>query len=264
MKQAFLFILLLFSSTLLLAQQSPRTILRGQVIDENGALEGVTIYNITTNKGAVSDGKGYYSIYARAQDTLAFSSVNMKAARLVLQENDFKINTYIVKLQISVNELDEVEIRPNALTGDLIKDEKNLKVTMLKSDFEVGSIVDLKFFDDELSSPKNRTMLPDGSIENGMDFVRIGNMISKIFKKDHKGDEKEFKTDAVFNEAVKEKFTYHFFTNTLALDPDEIGLFLAYCENDSQVKKLLAPNKEIELIDYLINKSKTFKSLPKE
>jgi hypothetical protein len=264
MKQAFLFILLLFSATVILAQQSPRTILRGQVIDDNGALEGVTIYNITTNKGAVTDERGYFSLYARAQDTLAFSSVNMKAARLVLQENDFKINTFMVKLEISVNELDEVEIRPNALTGDLMKDERNLKVTMLKSNIGINSAIETQFIDDELSSPKNRTMLPDGSIENGMDFVKIGNMISSIFKKDRGNDEKEFLTDAVFNEAVKEKFTYHFFTNTLALNADEIGLFLAYCENDSQVKKLLAPNKEIELIDYLISQSKIFKSLPKE
>ena len=107
-------------------------------------------------------------------------------------------------------------------------------------------------------------MLPDGSIENGMDFVKIGNMISRMFKKDRVSNEKEFTTDAVFNEAVKEKFTYHFFTNTLALNPEDIGLFLAYCEKDTHVKKLLAPNKEIELIDYLISKSKAFNSLSKE
>jgi hypothetical protein len=63
---------------------------------------------------------------------------------------------------------------------------------------------------------------------------------------------------------VKEKFTYYFFTETLGLKHEEIGLFLGYCENDPKVKALLAPDKEIELIDFLIFKSDEYKKLPKK
>jgi hypothetical protein len=45
------------------------------------------------------------------------------------------------------------------------------------------------------------------------------------------------------------------------LKNDEIGLFLNFCESDIKLKELLKPDKEIELIDFLIEKNKEFKKL---
>ena len=55
--------------------------------------------------------------------------------------------------------------------------------------------------------------------------------------------------------------SYTFFTNTLNLKEDEIGLFLIFCENDSKSKTLLKPESKIDLIDFLLTKNKEFNKI---
>jgi hypothetical protein len=126
------------------------------------------------------------------------------------------------------------------------------------------AIIDTKYELDAQSTLKNTAMPSDGSIQYGMDFVRIGKDVLKLFGKKEGTKEISYASDKIFQEVVKEKFTYYFFTETLGLKHEEIGLFLGYCENDPKVKALLAPDKEIELIDFLIFKSDEYKKLPKK
>ena len=247
------------------AQLVPREILRGQIISDTAVVERVTIFNKSSNKGAVADDFGYFTMYARPSDTLVFSNVVIKPVQLVLDELDFRVNVMKIKLEIFVNELDEVIVTPNSLSGDLVKDNRNLKVTMIdpKTDSK-QAIIDTKYELDSQSALKNTAMPSDGSIQYGMDFVRIGKDVLKLFGKKEGSKEANYTSDKIFQEVVQEKFTYYFFTQTLGLKQDEIGLFLSYCENDPKVKVLLGPDKEIELIDFLIFKSEEYKKLPKK
>jgi hypothetical protein len=247
------------------AQLIPREIVRGQIISDSSVVERVTIFNKSSNKGAVSDDFGYFTMYARPTDTLVFSSVVFKPVMLVLTDLDFKVNVMKIKLNVFVNELDEVIVTPNSLSGDLVKDNRNLKVTVIdpKTDSK-QAIIDTKYELDAQSTLKNTAMPSDGSIQYGMDFVRIGKDVLKLFGKKEGTKEISYASDKIFQEVVKEKFTYYFFTETLGLKHEEIGLFLGYCENDPKVKTLLAPDKEIELIDFLIFKSDEYKKLPKK
>jgi hypothetical protein len=247
------------------AQLIPREILRGQIISDSTVVERVTIFNKSSNKGAVSDDFGYFTMYARPSDTLVFSNVVIKPVQLVLNELDFRVNVMKIKLEIFVNELDEVIVTPNSLSGDLAKDNRNLKVTMIDSKTDSNQkIVDTKYYGDAQSTVKNTAMPADGSIENGMDFIRIGKDVLKLFGKKEGTKETNYASDKIFQEVVQEKFTYYFFTQTLGLKQDEIGMFLGYCENDPKVKALLASDKEIELIDFLIFKSDEYKKVPKK
>ncbi len=259
--------LLLFFS-LVLASNSfgqivPRQILRGQVVSDSIAIERVTIFNLSSNKGAVSDDLGFFTLFARPTDTLVFSSVLIKPTQLVLNDMDFVVKIMKIKLKVRINELDEVIVSPYSLSGDLTRDNKNLKVTMLDAEINANEIKDVLLEGDAYSSPKNRAMLPDGSMEYGMDFMRIGKWVYQLFAKE-KPAKVTYSNDVLFTNALKEKFTYHFFTETLGLKPDEIGLFLSYCESDPTVKKIMTPNREIELIDFLISKSESFKNNSKK
>lgn len=247
------------------AQLVPREILRGQIIADSSVVERVTIFNKSSNKGAVSDDFGYFTMYARPADTLVLSNVVIKPVQLILDELDFRVNVMKIKLEIFVNELDEVIVTPNSLSGDLVKDNRNLKVTMIdpKTDSK-QAIIDTQYELDAQSTLKNTAMPSDGSIQYGMDFVRIGKDVLKLFGKKEGTKEANYTSDKIFQEVVQEKFTYYFFTQTLGLEQDEIGLFLSYCENDPKVKVLLAPDKEIELIDFLIFKSEEYKKLEKK
>jgi hypothetical protein len=262
MKNNFLLIATFFIIQFSYSQFVPRVVLKGKIVAESLSIDNVTVFNISSNKGAISDHLGYFTLYARPSDTLVFSSVVFKSKKLILAEIDFKVEVVYVKLEEFINELDEVVVTPKTLTGDLVKDVKNIKVTDMNPVFNSAQITDLQFEKDASSTPKNPGIY-DGTITYGMDFVKIGKMIGKIFVKD-KPKEMVFTSSKNFQEAVKDKFTYNFFTETLELNKDEIGLFLAYCDSDPKVKELLAVNREIDLIDFLISKSKEYKNLPKD
>lgn len=254
MNRFFTLLLIISFGATAFGQLTTREVLRGQIVSDSIEAERVTIFNKTSNRGAVSDDFGYFTIYAMVNDTLVFSSVNLKPIALVLNETDFLVQVMKVKLDIFVNELDEVVVTPTSLSGDLAKDEKNLKVTRIKPDINPLKASDIQIVDDFQTTARNVAMPNDGSIPLGMDFVRMGKDLFRLFRKD-KGDAKaEYTSDKVFADLAKERFTYFFFTETLDLEQEEIGLFLNFCESDPKLKGLLSPNKEFELIDFLISK----------
>ena len=74
MKQKLLLICLLIS-TIVLAQDAERKILRGKVIYRNVNVVGVNVVNNTASKGTATNSKGEYEILAKEGDILVFSSV---------------------------------------------------------------------------------------------------------------------------------------------------------------------------------------------
>ncbi|MBD0724041.1 hypothetical protein B6A10_02505 [Flavobacterium sp. L1I52] len=227
-------------------QIGARKTIEGQVRNDLVPVENVIVFNVNSNVGTVVDPYGSFSVLAKVNDTLVFSSLAFKSKKIVLSEGDFIGTKLIVKLDVFTNELAEVLIRAkkelNPIQGNTQK------------------YVDLKYFDDEKSSPKNRLMPPNGTIENGMDFVRIYKDVLGVLRA--KNPQKtDFYKETSFSEVVMNKVNYSFFSNTLHLKDDEIKLFLIYCENDSKSRVFMQPSEEFRLMDFLITKNEEYKKI---
>lgn len=226
--------------------QLTRKTLYGQVVNDSIRLENGIVFNVNSKTGTVINQKGFFSILAKDKDTLVFSGMDFKSRKIVLTEKEMATPLLRVKLIALVNLLPEV----------LVSGKKNLNPISGNS----LKYVDMQYFDDAKSSPKNRTMPSDGSIENGMNFVRIYKDVLKVLRKNNP-ERTDFTTDRGFTEVVMKRMSYSFFTDTLKLNDDEIGLFLIFCENDSQSKIVMKPEKEFQLMDFLVNKNKEFKRI---
>ncbi|TDD94034.1 hypothetical protein E0F76_17775 [Flavobacterium cellulosilyticum] len=238
----FLFLFYQFS----VAQILTRIPLRGQVVNDSIQIDNGIVFNINAKTGTVISPKGYFTILAKVNDTLVFSSLAFKSKKIRLSSNEFS-NSYLrVKLEIFAKQLIEVVVFA--------------KKGIHPIEGNTQAIVDKQYFDDEKSSSKNRAMPPDGTIENGMDFVRMYKDILKILQINNP-ERTDFITPASFTEVAMKTISYSFYTNTLKLKEDEIGLFLIYCENDSKSKTLLKPKSKIELIDFLITKNDEFNAI---
>lgn len=258
MKTKLFYALLLLLPLFATAQKAPRTILHGKVIADSLAVENLSVLNINSKIGAVTDENGRFTIYARATDTLFFSGISFRAARLVLNEADFLESQLIIKLDVDVKMLDEVVIKANTLTGQLDKDSKNTKTLSLNSGLDQETAMKLEKFPVS-QQPVNGALPATESSLKGVDFIKVYRMFFK--KKPTKKDKGEIygTTDSkTFSDAVKERFTHHFFTQTLNIPHDQIGLFLAFCDNGKETAELLDPKNEFELTDYLVVKSKEY------
>jgi len=247
------------------SQQLPREMLYGQIVADSLSIENVAIMNSSTSKTVASDNKGFFNIAAREKDTLIFSSLVFNSKRVVLTAADFKMKLIRVKLEISITNLDEVVISPHWLTGSLEIDHKNIKIPELpKIDIRLALIGN--FEDDEQSSPDNTAMpgYVDMTYMAKIDLQKLTGKLLRLFQKPREKKTIVFISEKIFAEAVREMYSDDFFVYSLQIQKNKIGLFLNFCENELDVRRLLDPKNEIELIDFLIEKSKQFKQVPKE
>lgn len=258
MKTKLLLVLLLVLPIVAFAQNVPRKALHGKVVADSLTVVGISVYNASSHIGAVTDNEGSFTISARPKDTLFFSSITYRTVHMVLSEKDFLERPLIIKLDVNVILLDEVVITPRVLTGRLDKDSKNTKTMLITSGMDSYQAIQT-----DVPRPKSNvnTALPSSVVGSSLTGVDFGEIYKLIFKKRKRKDAGEIYATAEskpFAVAVKERFTYYFFTQMLKIPKDEIGLFLNFCDEGKTSYALLDPKKEFELTDYLVSKSKEY------
>lgn len=229
-----------------LGQVLTRKTVHGRIVNDSIKLENVVVFNVNSKTGILIGSNGFFSILAKVNDTLVFSSLTFKSKKIVLSEREISAPILRVKLDAFTNLLGEVIVPPKKIIKPLSTNTQ--------------AIVDKPYFDDEKSSPKNRTMPSDGTIENGTNFVRLYKDVIKILRKNNP-EIIDFTQNKSFTEVVLKRIGYDFFSNTLLLNDDEIRLFLIFCENDPKSKTLLRPENEFQLIDFLVTKNKEYKKI---
>ena len=246
MKTSIKILCIIFICQISFGQNENRKSLHGQFTNETAIVDNGYVFNLNSKTKTFISDQGFFDILAKAKDTLLVSSPSFKSKKIVIQDKDFSKPLFIVNLETQTTLLKEVIVKRKAEIKPITGNSQG--------------VVDLQFFDDAKSSPVNRTMPSDGSIENGMDFVRIFKMVSKVFKKDS-AEKAGLNAQVDFSETVSKGLDRYFFTNTLKLKTEEIGLFLDYCESDPKSKNLLKEEDEFLLIDFLITKNEEFKRI---
>ncbi len=224
-----------------LGQILTRKPLHGLVANDSVNVESGYVLNVNSNTRTFIGSQGFFDIMAKTKDTLLISSLGLKSKKIILTEKDFAVSLLVIKLSIFINPLKEVVVTKTVIKPNL---------------GNIQNIIDTEYFDDKQSSLDNPLMPSD--IKYGMDIDRIGKMIWKSFFKENTYKDKEVYYGD-FTDIVPKRIHPFFFTNTLKLKEDEIGLFLIYCENDPKSKALLKPEAEFELIEFLVIKNEEFK-----
>lgn len=226
------------------SQNSTRKTVHGQAVNDSIRVENVVVFNINTNKGKIVNPDGSFEVLAKAKDTLVFSSLSYKPVKMVLTQKQIDDPLFVVILEVFYSQLNEVVIN-NKSTHPI--DGKSQK------------IVDKQYVTDAKSSPKNQYIY-DGTIVNGVNFVRLYKDVLTVLKKKNP-KKSSFTTEYNFTEKALQQTDYSFFTKTLNLNDEEIKLFLLYCENDVEVKTILKSKSNFEMMDFMIKKNKEFKKL---
>jgi hypothetical protein len=251
------------------SQGIERKVLRGKIVADSLEVENLTVYNITSNVGAITDVDGKFSINARATDTLFIQGLSYDSKRYVLTDKDFWLPVLEIKLHVKITELNEIIITPYTLTGDLKEDTKRIQVYgegFAKIDAKV-----VKYYDDDirLGTPEN-TAMPNVFAPTGVNLlgivVGIANLVG-IKGNPKSNSERVFEERRIrdlqsksFSEHMLERFSHNFFVETLKIKNEDIPMFMSFAElNVYELSPLLKAENELKLIEYLINKSEEFK-----
>lgn len=271
MKNSFIIVITLLFSQLFFSQEMERKILRGKIIADSIEVENLTVFNITSNVGAVTNVDGKFSIKARATDTLYIQGLSYDSKKYVLTDKDFWLEELEIRLHVKVTELNEVEITPYTLSGNLNEDTNKIQVYGEAFYGIDASIV--KHYEDDIrsGSPTNSAvynpLAPNGS---GIDFKLIGKGIGKLLG--IKSNPKKY-SESVFEERRQrdiqsqsfsdhmfERFTHNFFVEILKIKHEDIPMFLQFAEIPvKDLSLFLKPEYELQLIQYLTTKAKAYK-----
>ena len=219
-------------------------LIHGKVISNNNPLKKVEVINKTAKTNTTTNDLGEFSILVKAKDSLLFFSKDYFFTRLKLTQKDIDQDNIIVNMIIKPEELNEVVIT-------------NIKFAPVHTSQQ--NVDDIKLLKDATSLQKY-TGVYDGTIANGVDFARLGTGILNLFK--NEDNEPKKKTPEIdFRKLIKTSVPDDFFLKDLKLKQDEKELFLDFCDADPRSLNLLNHSNILMTMDFLMLKSKEFKSL---
>lgn len=221
-------------------------LINGTVSCENSLLEKVEVANFNSKKTALTNALGEFSMLVNVGDELLFISKNHDIKKIILDQNTINKNNIIISLSLKPEQLDEV----------VITKMPSIHLSLDKK-YEQGKLDKLVL---EKAAKSLKTGVYNGSIENGPDLMRIGGMILSLFKKE-KEKVKKTVPQLEFKALAKRSCNEKFYQENLKLKPDEIDLFLQFCDADPKSKTLLENTNILSMMDFLSTKSIEFKKL---
>ncbi|MFV8338985.1 hypothetical protein ACNQGL_06905 [Flavobacterium sp. LB3P21] len=222
-------------------------LINGKVLHEQFPVGKVDVVNFSSKKVAVTNTAGEFSIMVKSGDELIFISKDHDIKKIVLDEKTIYKNNLLISLILKPQELKEV----------VITKMPSIKLSTDKA-YEQGKL-------DKLALEKAERTLKNpgvytGTIENGMDFMRIGRMILGLFAKE-KEPIKKTVPEIQFKALAKSSCDEKFYFQTLKLKPDQIELFLEFCDADPKSKTVAESNNVLSVMDFLLAKNIEFKKL---
>lgn len=218
--------------------------LHGKVFSNNNPLKKVEVINKTSKTSTTTNDFGEFSISVKSRDSLLFFSKDYFFTRIKLTQENIDQNNIMVNMVIKPEELNEVVIT-------------NIKFAPVHTSQQ--NIDDIKLTKD-VSSLQKYTGVYNGTITNGVDFMRLGSDLVNLFKKDDNEPKKKI-PEIDFRKLIKTSIPDDFFIKELKLKQDEKELFLDFCDADPRSLNLLNHSNILTTMEFLTLKNKEFKSL---
>lgn len=259
LKPIFLFAIFILSILVSNAQEVERIEVEGKIIVDSPDVEGVTIFNASSNKGTITDAEGKFKILVALNDRLQFSALQFKNFEVTVTQDIMDSKALTVVLVEEVNKLPEIIILPYGLTGDLDIDALRAKTVNPDLDalyFGLGNLDKFEFTDDYLSGIRN-TAMTDNRLYYAADAIKIiGLLVKPLFKDKNKNNNELVATDR----DIVEKYSPEYLFDKLNIPKNQMMEFIYFVEDSGMDKTLLEDGKELQFLDYIIKKSKEFQA----
>jgi hypothetical protein len=212
----------------------------GKVIYQNIPVANEYVINTTSEKATITNDQGEFAIEVLLGDELAFTAVNYQYKLVTITQEILDNNRLVVSVNEKVTQLDEVVITPD-------DPESYLKV---KNE-------EFKGFEYEIDRETEVENVAMSDLDRGMqDGVNFVNIFRAIFKSKEITPEEGPKLKV--SQVLRQVYDDQFFVEDLKLPQDKIDAFLFYCDTKMPATTLLRKENEFQLIDSLVNHSKTF------
>ena len=253
-------------SNLVRSQSVERHDLEGQVFASSNDVEGVTIFNTSTNKGTITNEKGEFVISVAENDILEISALQFQPQKITITKEVLKSKTLKLFLVEHVNNLDAVFLM-SGLTGNINQDIENAgNAPVIK--LNLGNLDNLEFFDDR--SIDNRvvtnalnSITNKGGLYNGVNFVGLFGSLLKS-KKNKKSKTNNENGSFTQHKTLTDIYTHKYISETFNMPLEQVEAFVVFVENKGIPENLYSEEQAFNLIDYLVKQRELFLLLPND
>lgn len=258
-KKTYAFLIVFLTFGILYGQQSI-TELEGRVFSVSNDVSAVHVSNISKNKGTITDKNGFFEISVIIGDTLVFSAVQFKKKEIVITQEVLDYPLFLVALEETLNELNEVVVMPYNLSGNIDLDIDRLGVAPVVT----SSTLDLPNADVEKMTQSERLLI---EADRGKYFyyyvIALKINLHKILNK-ASGRTKSLEEMVARDENMKlekeiiTKFSKETIAESFDIPEANIDAFLTYCMSQEDFSTLSQAGNMEDIWQYLKAKSVEF------
>ena len=246
-------IFLLLIPLFVYAQDEDRTLISGEITaPKTEDVEGVSIYNTTTQKGTVTNEKGRFQLKVGLNDRVLVTALQFQSFTVIVDKGVIDSETMNIYLNPAVNQLEEVIVRPYDLSGNIVADVNRVKTYTVNPTMDLSyEALNFKyeFAADAVTKVDGNAAeesLNNEGIKNG---VNIKNIIGLLFKSKEKQSGKKYVNNAVqISRALRQRFSNSYIVETFNISAEKANDFLYFAEDGGLTSELLKPENELELI----------------
>ena len=266
-KQLLLILFFAFSITVF-SQEVERIKISGKISASKGEdVEGINIYNNSSQIGTITSITGEFEISVAENDRLFFSAMQFQNFTVIIDQGILESKSMHIMLNPVINQLDEVLIRPYDLSGNIVADVKRINVTSVSNEFDLSyKTMEFEYEfapDDQTSIKKNMAedAYYNGRQQVGGDVIGLLSTIvgavlvgkANINVKNGKVSEKELVT-----KEMQRRLGIGYISETFNIPEEKVNEFIYFVEENGMDKKLLKPENELLLFEYLDQQSKLY------
>lgn len=250
--------------TAFVSAQTNREEINGRIVVEGGDLQNIAVFNKTSLQGTSTDADGKFTIAVRVYDTIQVRALQYQNFDVVVSRKIIESKRLSVFLIQQVNELDEIVLKSNNLTGEIETDLKSIKTFTpkmnaiyfaVKRDIEqTESRPDLIRDDINLT---NATSL-NKPLVNGLNLINVvDQLLLPLFRSEVK-DKKKAGIPEVPVEDIKYYFGSEFLSDNFSIPKHRVEEFIRYVEGEDFDFTLLNYGRELEFLELLSQESIKF------
>ncbi|UKM66302.1 carboxypeptidase-like regulatory domain-containing protein [Flavobacteriaceae bacterium GSB9] len=257
-----LLLLAVFISGSAFSQTISRVAVSGKIIVEDNDLAGITVFNASSNIGTVTDEDGTFSLKVALNDQIEVSALQYQNITFRINEDIIKSRKMKLFLIEEINKLEEVVVVTKGLTGNLVADMEDAKPFKPKLDalyFGVKHSAEYDFEKDYKTEAENVAMNTKGvAVVNGLDVVNVVDQLLLPLFRSKVSDKKTVQVPDVPIESIKYYFGSEFLMDNFNIPEHRVEDFIQYVQADGFDFSLLNYGNEMEFLELLNQKSKTF------
>lgn len=229
-------------------------------------VEGVTIYNVSAQKGTVTNTQGDFEIEVAENDRLSVTALQFSTFIIVVDKDVLVEKNIGIYLNPVVNQLEEVIVRRYDLSGDIVVDVNKIKTANVVPELDLSYATlefDYEFTTDKFSSIKGSVAhdaYHNGQEQYGGDIIGLfSQIILKAFLPKKKKTTITITKEEPVAATLRDRFSNAYISETFGIPEDKVNDFLFYAEANGMNYSLLYEANEIELLEFLFQKSIAYK-----